>query len=177
MIIPDGITKISAYAFYCLNNLKELVIPASVLELEKYFFKVTENNLISLVVEAGNENYDSRNNCNAIIETNSNTLIQGSNNTIIPEGVLKIANNAFSHCKFESIIIPNSVKEIEAYSLYDCSNLKSIYLNSSEMVSISNDFSYASPVEEIIVPANLYDVYYASPQWDNYKDILVRGSE
>lgn len=52
--------------------------------------------LTSIVVESGNTNYDSRENCNAIIETASNTLIQGCINTVIPGTVTSIGCYAFS---------------------------------------------------------------------------------
>lgn len=64
--------------------------------------------LTDIVVDAGNKVYDSRNNCNALIETESNILIQGSNSTsIIPEGVTSIAESAFKGLKgLKSITIP-----------------------------------------------------------------------
>ena len=42
--------------------------------------------------------YDSRDNCNAIIEKATNTLIQGCNNTKIPSGVTEIGDFAFDGC-------------------------------------------------------------------------------
>jgi len=46
-------------------------------------------------VDGGNGKYDSRDNCNAIIETASNTLIAGCMNSIIPNSVTTIGNEAF----------------------------------------------------------------------------------
>ena len=42
--------------------------------------------------------YDSRDNCNAIIEKETNTLIQGCKNTKIPSGVTEIGRYAFDGC-------------------------------------------------------------------------------
>jgi hypothetical protein len=51
--------------------------------------------LNSITVEKGNTKYDSRDNCNAIIETNTNKLIAGCKNTTIPNSVTSIGERAF----------------------------------------------------------------------------------
>jgi hypothetical protein len=51
-----------------------------------------------MIVEKGNSIYDSRENCNAIIETATNTLIAGCNNTTVPEGITSIGDYAFYNC-------------------------------------------------------------------------------
>lgn len=44
------------------------------------------DSLMCIVVKEGNPVYDSRDNCNAIIETATNALVKGCNGTVIPEG-------------------------------------------------------------------------------------------
>ena len=61
----------------------------------KYYFC---SGLDSITVESGNIVYDSRDNCNAIIETATNTLLRGCKNTIIPHSVTSIGDNAFRGC-------------------------------------------------------------------------------
>ena len=69
--------------------------------------------LTTIKVENGNARFDSRNNSNAIIETESNTLIAGCMNTIIPNSVTSIGSFAFLGCQgLTSINIPNSVTSI-----------------------------------------------------------------
>ena len=73
--------------------------------------------------------YDSRGECNAIIETESNTLIAGCASTIIPESIDSIEGYAFCFCSgLTEINIPDCVtayggkiavvngKEITVYS-------------------------------------------------------------
>lgn len=87
--IPDNVTKIADFAFDECVKLK------------------------SIVVDPNNTVYDSRNNCNAIIETATNTLIRGCQNTVIPEDVTSIGNEAFSGCKgLRKIKLPDSLKSI-----------------------------------------------------------------
>ena len=52
----------------------------------------------SIEVDSNNRYYDSRNHCNAIIETRSNTLVIGCSSTIIPAGITKIDSYAFCDC-------------------------------------------------------------------------------
>ncbi|MBQ6209968.1 MAG: leucine-rich repeat protein, partial [Prevotella sp.] len=71
--------------------------------------------------------YDSRNNCNAIIETSTNTLISGCKNTSIPNSVTTIGDGAFHGCSgLTSITIPNSVTTIGDGAFHGCSGLTSI---------------------------------------------------
>ena len=84
------------------------------------------------MVESGNPKYDSRNNCNAIIETASNTLIVGCENTIIPNTVTAIGNSAFDNFSgLTSIDIPNSVTSIGDEAFWGCSGLTSITIPNS----------------------------------------------
>ena len=77
--------------------------------------------LTSIVVQEGNTKYDSRNGCNAIIETSTNTLIAGCRNTVIPESVTSIGKNAFYGCSgLTSVTIPNSVTSIGKSAFSDC---------------------------------------------------------
>ena len=94
--------KGSSY-IYSQGYIDDIVIPSSV-NYEGITYSVTSigdgafsgcSSLTSVVVDAGNSKYDSRNDCNAIIETASNTLIAGCKNTIIPNSVTSIGDDAF----------------------------------------------------------------------------------
>ena len=56
-----------------------------------------------MVVEPGNSTYDSRENCNAIVEKATNTIIDGCQNTTIPNSVTSIGDEAFFLCSLTSI--------------------------------------------------------------------------
>lgn len=67
-----------------------------------------------ITVDPGNPRYDSRDECNAIIETATNTLLVGSRNMVIPDGVTKIA--PFALCRPTSVVIPASVAEVDQFA-------------------------------------------------------------
>ena len=90
-------TTIGDYAFSYCFNLTSIEIPASVTSIGKEAF-CDCSGLESISVAAGNPAYDSRNNCNALIETGTNTLIQGCKNTVIPADVTGIGDQAFKDC-------------------------------------------------------------------------------
>ena len=92
--IPSSVTRIGSSAFRTCSGLTSLTIGNSVTSIGAYAFAACSG-LTSITVEEGNPNYDSRENCNAIIETESNTLIAGCMNTIIPSSVTNIGVFAF----------------------------------------------------------------------------------
>ena len=135
--IPNSVMSIGNYAFYFCLGLTSVTIPSSVTSIGDYAFYDCSG-LTSIKVEAGNTKYDSRDNCNAIIETASNKLIVGCQNTKIPSGVTSIGQSAFSDCSgLTSITIPNSVTSIGIEAFSYCSGLTSITIPNSVM-SIGN---------------------------------------
>lgn len=124
--INSGVKSINGSAFrYCIS-LTSVTIPSSVTSIGGAAFSFCTG-MTSIDVEAGNTKYDSRNNCNAIIETSSNTLIAGCKNTVIPDGVASIGVDAFYGCSgLTSAIIPSSVTSIGDRAFLNCSNLKTI---------------------------------------------------
>ncbi len=131
IVIPNSVTEIGHYAFYSCDSLTSIDIPNSVIEIGYGVFESCLG-LTSIVVGSGNPRYDSRNNCNAIIETAYNTLLYGCKNTTIPNSVTTIDDYAFYGCdSLTSIVIPNSVTEIGYGAFYDCIDLTSIVIPNS----------------------------------------------
>ena len=128
--IPNTVTTIGKDAFFRCG-VTDLIIPSSVDSIGERAFCVCFQ-LARLTVASGNATYDSRDNCNAIIETASNTLIAGCQNTVIPNSVTAIGGWAFYGCEgLTSVTIPNSVTSIGAYAFEDCYNLTSMTIPNS----------------------------------------------
>ena len=130
-IIPNSVTWIGDDAFRGCTGLTSVTITNAVTEIGDGAFSNCRD-LTSIIVENGNSKYDSRDNCNAIIETSVNILIAGCKNTIIPNSVTKIGESAFRGCtSLTSVTIPNSVTEIGESAFFWCSNLISITIPDS----------------------------------------------
>lgn len=147
-----SVTSIGDEAFSgcsSLSSLTSITIPNSVTSIGHEAFAYCSS-LTSIVVESGNTMYDSRENCNAIIETAANILIAGCQSTTIPNSVTSIGDDAFSGCSsLTSITIPNSVTSIGDDAFYDCSSLISITIP-NYVTSIGNStFSGCSSLADI----------------------------
>ena len=113
-ILPSETTTIGDSAFSGCKSLTSVTITDSVRSIGSDAFQNCTG-LTNITVDSGNTKYDSRNNCNAIIETATNTLILGCQNTIIPNSVTSIGAHAFTNGD-TSVTIPNSVTSIGAYA-------------------------------------------------------------
>ena len=125
--IPNSVEEIGGNAFGSCNGLTSVTIPSSVKKLGYWPF-INCQGLTSITVESGNTVYDSRDNCNAIIETGTNMLVNGCKYTTIPEGVQSIAWYALSKVAFTSLTLPNSLEKIARESFRDCDCLTSIVI-------------------------------------------------
>ncbi len=137
--IPNSVTSIGYYAFHGCSGLTSVAIPNSVTTIGGSAFSGCSG-LTSIIVENGNSFYDSRNNCNAIIETATNTLIVGCKNTIIPNSVTTIGGSAFSGCSgLTSITIPNSVTSIGDWAFESCTGLTSVIWNAKNCADFASN--------------------------------------
>ena len=140
VVIGNSVTSIGGGAFYNCTGLTSITIPNSVTSIGSYAFYGCSG-LTSIIVTAGNANYDSRDNCNAIIETATNTLITGCQNSVIPNSVTSIGSSAFRGCRgLTNIEIPNSVTSIGESAFSWCSGLTSITIPNS--VTSIGDYAF-----------------------------------
>jgi hypothetical protein len=149
VIIPNSVERIGGSAFYDCDGLTSVTVGNSVKSIGNGTFSYCSS-LSSIVVEKRNTVYDSRNNCNAIIETATNTLHFGCKTTIIPNSVESIGDYAFFGCSgLKLITIGNSIMNIGYCAFYGCSGLKSVTFG-SKVKSIEKDaFKKCSTLKDV----------------------------
>ena len=153
--IPEGVVSIGDCTFEYCKKLKSINIPNSVTSIGKAAF-INCPYMTSMIVKDDNPNYDSRNNCNAIIETTSNTLIAGCMNTTIPNSVTSIGDYAFDHCSsLTNINIPNSVKNIGRSAFEGCTGLTSIDIPNSVTYFDDAAFKGCTSLTSITIPSSV----------------------
>ena len=152
IVIEEGIKSIQSYAFCDSYNMKSIIIPASVEDINIGIF-LNCPNLTSIKVSSNNPIFDSRDRCNAIIHTMSNTLLAGCVATIIPSSVHIIGKNAFSGCmSLKQIIIPEGVQTLESCSFDDCANLKDLSLPQSLQTIHGRAFFGCIALDSLYIP-------------------------
>ena len=140
--IPDGVTSIDSYAFYCSSNLERVEIPNSVTRIEEYAFEncsaLADINVPENIEYIGYKAFYNSlwyNNCpdglmyfNKMLYTYKGVMPEKSS-IIVQDGTLSIAERAFRDCnELKSITIPNSVTDIGHLAFYWCTGLTHIEL-------------------------------------------------
>ncbi len=156
--IPNSVTSIGNEAFSACYGLTSVTIPNSVMSIGVNPFSECSG-LNSIIIEPDNLKYDSRNNCNAIINSSNNTLITGCKSTVIPNSVTSIGEKAFSYCPdLTSITIPNSVTSIGSYAFSSCSGLTSITISNSVRSIGSWAFLGCSGLTSVSIPNSVTSI-------------------
>lgn len=196
--IPRSVTAINPVAFCSNPGITEFTLPKQVTRMSEQNPFCYNTQVTSMSVEAGNKVYDSRKDCNAIVETASNTLVAGCKKSVIPASVTAIGRSAFNHCTdLTDAALPATIRSIGKYAYLGCTGLKSFYFPSTMNVMADSVFWKATELDSVItmaqrpftidesdfeptiyenatlyVPAGTATIYRSAPVWTKFRNIV-----
>jgi len=180
--IPEGVNRIGDHAFFLCGQLTSAQLPSTLTTIEASAFNSTAiseihigklvseigtnvfgscNNLSTVVVEEGNETYDSRSNCNAVIRKSDVVLIQGCKNSVVPNGVTGIGERAFNGSSVDQISLPSSLSYIGSYA-FGSSKIKSIEIPEGVTRIGDHAFFLCGQLTSIQLPSTLTTIEYSA---------------
>ena len=180
--IPEGIKTLKNVYISNFNNinLKALLLPST---LEKCC-PLSSWGLTSIIIAEGNPKYDSRNNCNAVIETATNTILTACSTSTIPNTVEHIGQRAFERLQYtgNTISIPASVKSIskhafEQISKTGWSTLQIEFDPSASLTCIEDSAFYNANIAKLSLPNSLERIgTWAFASCESLKEVTFGSS-
>ncbi len=168
--LPNGLKNIGTNAFAGCSRLTMLAIPQNVITIgEGAFYDC--HSLNTITVDENNANYDSRDGCNAIIETATNRLMFGSNNTVIPNSITTIGIGAFVNIEGLTMVTVPDNTDIGERAFDGCVNLTVIKMKNATPVDIRENVFSNRTNATLYVPTGSLDDYMTANYWNEFKII------
>ena len=155
VMIPDSVTEIEAYSFNNCTNLSNVTLSKSLKYMGGRAFgsceKITQIEIPKSLDNCGNSGYASYH--------GPFGACSGLKKITFEEGTTEISSGLFRGCTgLEEINIPNSVTEIESSSFEDCINLVSVNIPDS-VIKIGNEaFAGCEKIESINIPDSVTEI-------------------
>lgn len=150
--ISNGIEFIEANAFQNCNKLESVILPNTLKSFCTPNFRGCHH-LRELSVAGGNSTYDSRGNCNAIIDSRSGRLIAGCTMTQIPPDIETIGDFAFYGTYTNNILeIPTNIKYIGRYAFANLAYLETLLLPANIKHIDDYAFAYNNRLTHLNIP-------------------------
>ena len=170
--LPSTLKSIGYASMAVCNELYQLHIPASVTKLD--YQCIANNSITTLTVDKDNPVFDSRDDCNAIIETATNTLLHATLATVIPKSVTALGTEAFNTLqRMTSVTIPSWITSIGDRAFQFCTGLQAIYCEIEKPFPVSvNAFTWVTDKATLYVPYGTKKLYQATEGWKDFNNIV-----
>ena len=181
--LPERLQTIEHDAFLD-SGLRSIYIPAATTSIATTAVSSCRQ-LTSVVVSPDNPVYDSRDSCNAIIETRTNMMVSGSTVATIPRSVTSLSDECFNFFNPKVLTIPAQITRIGPWSL--STNVERLYLESPvppTFDSQGGQLHLIHPLDEddpysdlvIYVPIGSADAYRQAEGWSEFAEYISEYS-
>ncbi|SDG40480.1 Leucine rich repeat-containing protein [Prevotella communis] len=154
--IGNDIKRIYASAFKGCRRLTKVIIPACVEKIDADAFSGCVN-LVSISVDKDNKFYDSREDCNCIVESQSNKIVCGSSVAVIPKSVNSIGKFAFCGMNMPAVFhIPDNILKVEEFAFRGCNGLNQLIIPANTELKYNSFYGCAYLTSVIYEPQNKY---------------------
>ena len=169
-VIPDGVTKIGAFAFENHKGLTEVILPEGLTVIENAAFINCESlqnvafpsTLTTIDASAFKKTpwLDAQQEKGSFVAVNG-ILIDGtkvSGDVTLPDTVTSIAGHAFESSSLTSITIPDTVRYIGSYAFCGCKNLQTVKLPDNLTALSDYCFYVCTSLTSVDLPEGLTDI-------------------
>ena len=162
LIIPDGVEKIGADAFFMCNGLTGVVVPPSVKEIGSHAFYASGDRSVYISDMAAWCACKFKDfSANPLSVNSGNLYLNGQlvEDLVLPKGITTIGNATFCGAKcLKRVLIPNSVATIEDYAFAWCKGLTEVDIPDG-VVSIGYAaFECCCNIQSISIPASVENI-------------------
>ncbi len=170
--IPNTVASIGNWAFESCNQITTISIPSGVTSIGKYAFKLCQHlssiSLPSTLVSIGDNAfketawYDSQ--PDGLVYLGKvlykyKGIMPDNTDIVIENGMLGIADGAFSECKgLSSVTIPNTIISIGEEAFFNCSGLTSMSIPNNVNTINSGTFAGCSGLTSVTIPDNVTSI-------------------
>lgn len=144
LVIPEGVTNISAYAFYHAESITSVTFPSTLESIGENAF--AHSGLTSVDIPVG------------FTEIGEGAFQHCANLTsvTIPEGVTKIGNAAFVHTGLTSLELPSTIRSM-SQSFYGCESLATLTLKDG-ITTLGGSFYNCTALTSVNIPGSIKEV-------------------
>ncbi|MBQ7180273.1 MAG: leucine-rich repeat domain-containing protein [Bacteroidaceae bacterium] len=144
LVIPEGVTNISGYAFYHDEGITAVSLPSTLESIGENAFAYT--GLTSVDIPVGFTE----------IEESAFANCGNLTSVTIPEGMTKIGYGAFSHTGLTSLTLPSTIRSM-SQSFYGCENLATLTLTDG-ITTLGHSFYSCPALTSLNIPGSVKEI-------------------
>ena len=144
LVIPEGVTNISAYAFYHCEGITSVSFPSTLESIGENAFAYTDLMSVDIPVGFTEVAACAFEHCGSLASVT------------IPEGVIKIGANAFNHTGLTSLTLPSTITYM-SQSFVGCESLATLTLTDG-ITTLGYSFYNCTALTSLNIPGSIKEI-------------------